>query len=494
MLAFGVTRYGAFAARRVVAVSITEHIAEFKTAEHIFEFNVAVAEDISESDIRHYALYHAYFDVFSVGVFLIPTGFVSGMVRNVTFVGVDMIFALFVVRVGCIRTNVVLSMFARRLGVLHAAVSVAYKISDVNVAEYVVDIEAFSENLAELDAVNEFHYNSAVFRAEVLKRSVGFMPYVVNEVLAEQFAHANLAERIDNELFGFVYLSEKSRNSNVVAENRQQVRERSCDIPFAGGFVSLDIGVLDESLERFGFERVSEYVAEVKSADKSVGRSRLIAEEVSLDRVRSDRPEKISRRRGEYGVSDFLEVARYGKVIILVVSIGHLKFLRGEFFHDSAENVADRKRSVSIDYEVDYRGILSLSACRAVFFHERVYIVEADIERRRDELREFAFEHRVVRFELVSVTVRGEREFSREFLREQVVNEVAYGKVAQTTLKQISESYGEVLADAVIDLENRNVEHRADNVRKLLIEFVADILFKVLEAVSFAEFALGNAS
>ena len=144
MLAFGVTRYGAFAARRVVAVSITEHIAEFKTAEHIFELNVAVAEDIAESDIRHYALYHAYFDVFSVGVFLIPTGFVSGMVRNVTFVGVDMIsvFVVLVTRLTRLVANVVLSMFSRGFGVLHAAVRVADEFAYVKVLDHAVDIEA----------------------------------------------------------------------------------------------------------------------------------------------------------------------------------------------------------------------------------------------------------------------------------------------------------------------------------------------------------------
>ena len=415
------------------------------------------------------------------------------MARYVTFVRVDVI-SVRVIRVGFFRANVILSMFALRLGVLLAAVNVAYKFTDVNVAEYFVDIEAFSEKLAEFDAVNVFHYNAAVFRADVLNRSVGFIPYVVNEVLAEHFAHANVAERVDNELFGFVYLSEKPGNSNVVAENRQRVREGSCNLPFAGGFVFLDVGILYESLERLCFKRVSEYVAEIKSADKTVGRSFLIAEEVSLNIVRSDRPEKISRRRREDNVCDFLEVTRYGEVIILVVSISHLKFRRGEFFHNRAENVADRKRAVSIDYEVDYRGILSLSARRAIVLHERVYIVETDIERCRDDLRRFAFEHCVVRFELVSVTVRFERKFSREILREQVVTEVAYGKFAEFYLKQIFEPCGEIFADAIVDIEKLNVEHRAENVRKLFIEFIADILLEVFKAVSFAKFALGNAS
>ena len=56
---------------RHVAIIVTEYVAEFEASEHISELNVAVAEDIAESDIGHYALYNAYLFV-NCAVLLIP--------------------------------------------------------------------------------------------------------------------------------------------------------------------------------------------------------------------------------------------------------------------------------------------------------------------------------------------------------------------------------------------------------------------------------------
>ena len=97
------------------------------------------------------------------------------------------------------------------------------KFSDVNIRDYVIDIEVIVHNLAEHDFVDLLHDNSAVFRVYFFQSSVRLTPCAFLEIFAEDFAHENLSEMIDYKRFKIFY-SCKIRNLNVVEEDVERMR------------------------------------------------------------------------------------------------------------------------------------------------------------------------------------------------------------------------------------------------------------------------------
>ena len=75
-------------------------------------------------------------------------------------------------------------------------------------------------------------------------------------------------------------------------------------------------------------------------SDKSVLTAVVFADKVSFNLIALYRRKKIFKRRRINVVCDFLEVSRYGYVIIVVVSVNHLELLRGVFLNHRSEDIA----------------------------------------------------------------------------------------------------------------------------------------------------------
>ena len=212
------------------------------------------------------------------------------------------------------------------------------KFSDVNIRDYVIDIEVIVHNLSKFDFVDLLHDNSAVFRVYFFQSAVRFIPCALVEILAEKFTYKNVAEIIQKEGLRVFYSCE-FRNLNVVEEDVERVRERSRRNPLACSFVFLDVGILEVFLHEIS-EYISEKVSRRMFSDKSVFTAVVSADKVCLNLVALYRRKKVFKRRGVNVVCDLLEVARYGYVIIVVISVNHFELLRAHLLNHRSEDIA----------------------------------------------------------------------------------------------------------------------------------------------------------
>ena len=212
------------------------------------------------------------------------------------------------------------------------------KFSDVNIRDYVIDIEVIVHNLSKFDFVDLLHDNSAVFRVYFFQSAVRFIPCALVEILAEKFTYKNFAEIIQKEDLRVFYSCEV-RNLNVVEEDVERVRERSRRNPLACSFVFLDVGILEVFLHEIS-EYISEKVSRRVFSDKSVFTAVVSADKVCLNLVALYRRKKVFKRRGVNIVCDLLEVARYGYVIIVVISVNHFELLRAHLLNHRSEDIA----------------------------------------------------------------------------------------------------------------------------------------------------------